>query len=67
MFSRITFGILMALLVWSCEDTGPLNNVSTCINSKIEQYPPDCGEGVETSVDEYIFQQELVYVFEYRN
>jgi len=28
-------------------------------------YPPVCGEDVETGVDEYLFQNELVYVFDY--
>jgi hypothetical protein len=49
----------------SCEDTGPINNVSKCIDSKIELYPPDCGEGAETTVDEYLFQNRIVYVFDY--
>ncbi len=52
--------ILVGSIV-SCEDTGPITNVSKCINSKIEMNPPDCGE---ETVDEYFFQNELVYVFE---
>jgi hypothetical protein len=51
----------------ACEDTGPIYNVSKCINSKIQQYPPICSEEVETTVDEYYFQNELVYVFDYVN
>ena len=61
------FITVFSFLLVSCEDTGPVNNVSQCLDSKIEAYPPDCGEGVETSVDEYLFQNELVYVFEYKN
>jgi hypothetical protein len=49
----------------ACEDTGPTRNVSKCMDTKIELYPPICGEGIETTVDEYLFQNELVYVFDY--
>jgi hypothetical protein len=65
MFSRFTISILIALFLWSCEDTGPVNNVSKCINSIIEADPPDCGDESNTTVDEYYFQNELVYVFDY--
>lgn len=57
--------LIIVGFILSCEDTGPINNVSKCIDSKIEMNPPDCGEEVETTVDEYLFQDELVYVFEY--
>jgi hypothetical protein len=62
-----SFWLLLPLvgLIVSCEDKGPIKNVSKCIDSKIEMFPPDCGEEVETTVDEYLFQNELVYVFDY--
>ncbi len=62
-----SFWVLFILVgsIVSCEDTGPIKNVSKCIDSKIEMYPPDCGEFYGTSVDEYWFQNELVYVFDY--
>ncbi len=64
---KISFLVLLILVgsIVSCEDTGPINNVSKCIDSKIEMNPPDCGELYGTSVDEYWFQNELVYVFDY--
>lgn len=65
MLSRFTIVILIALFLWSCEDTGPIKNVPKCIDDKIETYPPDCGELYGTSVDEYWFQNEMVYVFDY--
>ena len=64
---KLILGLIAALSLWSCEDTGPTPDVSACINSKIQMFPPDCGDSTETSVDEYLFQEDLVYVFEYRS
>jgi uncharacterized protein DUF6970 len=49
----------------SCEDTGPINNVPKCIGSLIEEQSPSCGEDYKIDVDEYHFQNKIVYVFEY--
>jgi len=57
----------MSGIYLGCEDKDSDKNVSECIDDKIEHFPPVCEVEAETTVDEYFFQNELVYVFDYIN
>ena len=65
MFTRLLILMASIAVLSSCEDNAPIKDVSSCINLRIDQFPPMCEEEAETTVDEYYFQNELVYVFDY--
>ena len=65
MKSRIFLLLILPLIYLSCEDDDITPNLPKCIESKLTSYEPACQDS--TTVDEYTFQQQLVYLFDNSN
>lgn len=65
MYQKIFLAFSLTLGLCNCEDTGPVTNITNCIQANIQHNPPNCGQGAATTVDENLFQNQLVYVFDY--
>ena len=65
MKSRIFFLLLLPVIYFGCEDNDTTPNLPKCIDAILESYQPACQDS--TTVDEYTFQQQLVYLFDVSN
>ena len=65
MKSSIFLLLLLPVIYISCEDKDTTLNLPKCIDTILESYQPACQDS--TTVDEYLFQQQLVYLFDNRN
>ena len=62
MKNRLWAFLFIAGIAVSCEDEGLAPNLPKCIHTSLIAYQPACSDGV--TVDEYYFQQQLVYVYD---
>jgi hypothetical protein len=63
-FKIVVTLLLSSSIFLSCEDSGTVPNLPKCIETKLSTYQPGCDDG--STVDEYYFQQQVVYVFDDR-
>jgi hypothetical protein len=59
-----TFALSMLIIISSCKKSDIASGISTCIRTEITLHKND-PQSLVSSVDEYFFQNKLVYGFDY--